>query len=193
MSSASPRGALEAGVQPMRGWISWASLCALLLAAILVVATLRTIDFPLGTIGDEWGKIDAVRTDNNRYYHPLLMIEVTQVANLFAQARDLQSVVDVGRACAAFAGGLLVFATLWLARLVLPDLGALAAAAAEDIFIAPFLILALVGADQASAGSSSIPRDPARGLCGARRGSEIYRGSVLAICACSHPAHFRPR
>jgi len=155
------------------------------------VATLRTIDFPLGTIGDEWGKIDAVSTGNNRYYHPLLMIEVTQVANLFAQARDLQSVVDVGRACAAFAGGLLVFATFWLARLVLPDLGALAAAAAEDVFIAPFLILALVGADQASAGS--IPRDPARGLCGARRGSEIYRGSVLAICACSHPAHFRPR
>jgi hypothetical protein len=77
-------------------------------------------------------------------------------ANLFAQAHDLQSIVEVVRVCAAFVGGLLVFATFWLARLVLPDLGALAATAAiplvtvhaclmkEDIFVAPFLILALV-------------------------------------------------
>jgi hypothetical protein len=58
------------------------------------------------------------------------MIEMTQVTNLFAQARDLQSIVEVGRTCAAFSGGLLVFATFWPARLALPDLGALAAAAA---------------------------------------------------------------
>ena len=101
--------------------------CALFLAAVFVAAIWTTIDFPLGTLGDEWAKIDAVRTGNNRYYHPLLMIEVTQFANLFAGARDLQAIVEVGRACAALAGGLLVFATYWLARLVLPDLGALAA------------------------------------------------------------------
>jgi 4-amino-4-deoxy-L-arabinose transferase-like glycosyltransferase len=112
----------------------------------------RPSTFPLGTLGDEWAKIDAVRTGNNRYYHPLLMIEVTQFANLFAGARDLQDIVEVGRACAALAGGLLVFATYWLARLVLPELGALAAAPVvtvharimkEDIFVAPFLILGL--------------------------------------------------
>jgi 4-amino-4-deoxy-L-arabinose transferase-like glycosyltransferase len=142
----------------MQGRISWATLGALLLAAVFVAATWTTIDFPLGTLGDEWAKIDAVRTGNNRYYHPLLMIEVGQFANLFAGARDLQDIVEVGRACAALAGGLLVFATYWLARLVLPELGALAAAVAtaatpivtvharimkEDIFVAPFLILGL--------------------------------------------------
>jgi hypothetical protein len=142
----------------MQGRISWATIGALLLAAIFVAATVQTIDFPLGTLGDEWAKIDAVRTGNNRYYHPLLMIEMTQFANLFAGARDLQAIVEVGRACAALAGGLLVFATYWLGRLVLPELGALAAAAAtaatpivtvharimkEDIFVAPFLILGL--------------------------------------------------
>jgi hypothetical protein len=36
----------------MRGRISWASLCALILAAIFVVATLRTTDFLLGTVGE---------------------------------------------------------------------------------------------------------------------------------------------
>lgn len=142
----------------MQGRISWATIGALLLAAIFVAATVQTIDFPLGTLGDEWAKIDAVRTGNNRYYHPLLMIEMTQFANLFAGARDLQALVEVGRACASLAGGLLVFATYWLGRLVLPELGALAAAAAtaatpivtvharimkEDIFVAPFLILGL--------------------------------------------------
>jgi 4-amino-4-deoxy-L-arabinose transferase-like glycosyltransferase len=142
----------------MLGRISWATICALLLSAMFVAAILTTINFPLGTLGDEWAKIDAVLTGNNRYYHPLLMIEVAQFANLFAGARDLQAVVEVGRACAAFAGGLLVFATYWLGRLVLPELAALAAAAAtaatpivtvharimkEDIFVAPFLILGL--------------------------------------------------
>ena len=68
---------------------------------------------------DRWG------AGNNRYYHPLLIIEVTQFANLFAGARDLQSIVEVGRACAAFAGCL--SSCYWLARLVLPELGALAA------------------------------------------------------------------
>ena len=139
-----------------RDAFSWATLCALLL--VFVAAIWTTIDFPLGTLGDEWAKIDAVRTGNNRYYHPLLMIEVTQFANLFAGARDLQSIVEVGRACAALAGGLLVFTTYWLARLVLPELGALAATFAtaatpivtvharfmkEDIFLAAFLILGL--------------------------------------------------
>jgi hypothetical protein len=51
----------------MRGRISWASLCALILAVIFLVATQRSIDFTLGTVGDEWAKIDAVRTGNNRY------------------------------------------------------------------------------------------------------------------------------
>src|SRR4051812_374129 len=76
---------------------SWPVIAALLLAAIAVAATFGAIGYPLGTLGDEWAKIDAVRTGNNRYYHPLLMIELTQAANLFLQASDLQSIAEVGR------------------------------------------------------------------------------------------------
>jgi 4-amino-4-deoxy-L-arabinose transferase-like glycosyltransferase len=65
---------------------------------------------------------------------------------------------ELGRLFSALAGGLLVFGTFSLARLVLPDVPALAAAAAtaatplvsvharilkEDIFVAAFLVLAL--------------------------------------------------
>lgn len=126
----------------MQGRISWATLCALFPAAVFVAAIWTTIDFPLGTLGDEWAKIDGVRTGNNRYYHPLLIIEVTQFANLFAGARDRQAIVEVGRACAAGA-----------ARARRPGSNICDGGNAnrqvharimkEDIFVAPFLILGL--------------------------------------------------
>ena len=46
----------------MQGRISWASLAALLLAAVSVAATVSVIDFPLGTLGDEYAKLEAIRT-----------------------------------------------------------------------------------------------------------------------------------
>ena len=139
----------------MQGRISWATLCALFPAAVFVAAIWTTIDFPLGTLGDEWAKIDGVRTGNNRYYHPLLIIEVTQFANLFAGARDLQAIVEVGRACAAFAGCLLVLlaCAAGAARARRPGSNICDGGNAnrqvharimkEDIFVAPFLILGL--------------------------------------------------
>jgi predicted acyltransferase len=77
-----------AGAPSLSQRVPWATIAALLIAGASVVATLQTIDFPLGTLGDEWAKIDAVRTGNNRYYHPLFMIELTQVVNLFACNRS---------------------------------------------------------------------------------------------------------
>jgi hypothetical protein len=139
----------------MQGRISWATLCALFPAAVFVAAIWTTIDFPLGTLGDEWAKIDGVRTGNNRYYHPLLIIEVTQFANLFAGARDRQAIVEVGRACAAFAGCLLVLlaSAAGAARARRPGSNICDGGNAnrqvharimkEDIFVAPFLILGL--------------------------------------------------
>lgn len=142
----------------MRTRVSWATMAALLLAAISVAATLSVIDFPLGTLGDEYVKLQAVRTGRYNYFHPLVMIDLAQAATLVVQAPDLQSLVELGRFCSALAGGLLVFATFKLARLVLPDLPALAVAAAtaatplvtvharifkEDIFVAAFIVLAL--------------------------------------------------
>jgi 4-amino-4-deoxy-L-arabinose transferase-like glycosyltransferase len=132
-------------------------MAALLLVAISIVATLSAIDFPLGTLGDEHAKVEAVTTGRTNYFHPLLMIELAQAASLIVQPQDPQSVVELGRLCGALAGGLLVFATFRLARLVLPDLAALAAAAMaatplvtvharifkEDIFLAPLVVLAL--------------------------------------------------
>lgn len=121
----------------------------------LLAAIWTTIDFPLGTLGDEWAKIDGVRTGNNRYYHPLLIIEVTQFANLFAGARDRQAIVEVGRACAAFAGCLLVLlaCAAGAARARRPGSNICDGGNAnrqvharimkEDIFVAPFLILGL--------------------------------------------------
>ena len=70
---------------------------------------------------DRWG------AGNNRYYHPLLIIEVTQFANLFAGARDRQAIVEVGRSGGLARRSPAVSSCYWLARLVLPELGALAA------------------------------------------------------------------
>jgi hypothetical protein len=81
----------------MQGRISWATLCALFPAAVFVAAIWTTIDFPLGTLGDEWAKIDGVRTGNNRYYHPLLIIEVTQFA-ICSPARAIDRPLSSGRA-----------------------------------------------------------------------------------------------
>jgi hypothetical protein len=60
---------LGVGNRSMPGRVSWASLAALLLAAISVVATLSVIDFPLGTLGDEYAKLEAVRTGRYNYFH----------------------------------------------------------------------------------------------------------------------------
>lgn len=112
----------------MHGGLAWATLAALLLAVISVGGSLGAIDFPFGTLGDVYAKVQAITTGRTNYFHPLLMIELAQGASLIVQPRDSQSLVEVGL-CAALAGGLLVFATFRLARLVLPDLAALAAAA----------------------------------------------------------------
>jgi hypothetical protein len=73
----------------MPGRISWASLAALLLAAISVAATLSVIDFPIGTLGDEYAKLEAIRTGRYNYFHPLLMIDLVQAATLIVQPPDL--------------------------------------------------------------------------------------------------------
>ena len=108
----------------MQGRISWATLCALFPAAVFVAAIWTTIDFPLGTLGDEWAKIDGVRTGNNRYYHPLLIIEVTQFA-ICSPARAIDRPLSRSGGLARRSPA--VSSCYWLARLVLPELGALAA------------------------------------------------------------------
>ncbi|MGB6703068.1 glycosyltransferase family 39 protein [Methyloceanibacter sp.] len=141
-----------------RPTMSWATIVALLLAAISVVVTLSLIDYPLGVAWDEVVKLVGVTKGRYAYYHPLLMIDLAQGAALVVQPPDQPSLAHLVRVLGALAGGVMVFATFNLARLVLPDLPALAAAAAsavaplfvvharlfkEDIFVAAFLVLAL--------------------------------------------------
>jgi hypothetical protein len=132
-------------------------LAALLLAAISVAVTLSLIDYPLGVAWDELVKLRGVRTGRYAYYHPLFMIDLAQAAALVVHPADLPSLAQLVRVLGALAGGVMVFATFSLARLVLPELPSLAAAATaatplfivharlfkEDIFVAAFLVLAL--------------------------------------------------
>jgi len=142
----------------MRARISWATLAAILLAAVSVAVTLHLIDYPLGAAWDEFVKLRGVSTGRYHYYHPLFMIDLAQAAALVVQPPDLGSLAQLVRIINALASGVMVFATFMLARLVLPALPSLAAAAAtaatplfvvharifkEDIFVATFLLLAL--------------------------------------------------
>jgi hypothetical protein len=134
----------------------WAILAAFLLAAIFAAALLHTLDYPYGVAWDERIKMRGAMTGRYYYYHPLVMIDLAQGAGWLLQAEALESFVEIGRVLSVLAGGLLVFGTFMLARLVVPDLPALAAAAAtaaaplvtvharifkEDIFLAAFLVL----------------------------------------------------
>jgi hypothetical protein len=134
-------------------------LLALGIAALFAALLLGTLDFSLGTHGDEKSKIYAVLRHTNNYKHPLLMLEIVRAANALAGLADRQALVELGRACAVIAGALGVFATYLLARESLPVPAALAAAAAtavtplvamharhlkEDIFLLPLLLLSLL-------------------------------------------------
>jgi hypothetical protein len=141
----------------MRVRISWATLAAVLVAAISVAVTLHLIDYPLGAAWDELVELRGVSTGRYRYYYPLFMSDLAQAVALVVQPQDLPSLAQLLRILGALASGVIVFATFTLARLVLPALPSPAAAAAaatplfivharifkEDIFVATFLLLAL--------------------------------------------------
>jgi hypothetical protein len=100
--------------------MSWATIAALLLAAISVVVTLSLIDYPLGVAWDELVKLVGVSKGRYAYYHPLFMIDLAQGAALVVQPPDQPSLAHLVRVLGALAGGVMVFATFNLARLVAP-------------------------------------------------------------------------
>lgn len=129
------------------------------IAAAFVGILLGTLDFPLNTQAGELAKVDAILGGYNPSYHPILMLQIVRAANAWMAASDRASLAELGRLCAVFAGGITVFASFLLGREVLPRLPALAATVAvavtplitvharyfkEDIFILPFVLLALV-------------------------------------------------
>ena len=174
--------------------MSWATIAALLLAAISVVVTLSLIDYPLGVAWDELAKLVGVTKGRYAYYHPLFMIDLAQAAALVVHPADLPSLAQLVRVLGALAGGVMVFATFSLARLVLPNLPALAAATA----VTPLLHRAFPPfqggyfcrglprararrADQVAAGACAASRHPARSPRGTSRRLEIYRHADPAL------------
>jgi len=165
------------------------------LATLSAVLCLSGIFFPLGTHADEPVKVQMVLAGPYNYYHPLLMIELARAANSFLGLTDPQSVAELGRSVSAVAYGVLVVATFTLARKVLPATAAFAAIAAamvtplitiharyfkEDIYVAPFVVLALVALIEmlrAPTHNRAIALGAAIGLAGSAK----YVGGLLLL------------
>lgn len=189
-SSVLPR---EAAIKP-RG-ICLADVAVIALAGAAVLAWLSALDLPLGVNPEDPFKVQAALTGANRYQHPLLMIHLVRAASAFWGLTDPQAVIELGRAFAALAGGGLVVATLVLARRMLPAWVSVAAAGAtlvtplisvharyfkEDIFAAPFIVLALA-ALIAALQTRKISRILALGAAIGLAGSSKYIGGVILL------------
>lgn len=88
---------------------------AVVLASALLLNTWH-IDFPLGFHSDEPVKATSIRMGMHDFHHPLLLIQLTRVANLFAQVEGDQQLVEMGRWISALAGVVVVGLTYALAR-----------------------------------------------------------------------------
>jgi hypothetical protein len=170
-----------------------AIIAVVVLAVAAVLAWLSARDFPLGVHVIEPIKVWSVLMGPRNFFHPLLMIHLARGANALVGLTDPQSVVELGRAFAAVAGGILIVATFVLGRLVLPAWVAFAAAAAtlatplvttharffkEDIFLAPFIVLAL-GALVAVLRTPTLGRTIALGAVIGLAGGSKYSGLLL--------------
>jgi hypothetical protein len=175
--------------------IDHATIAVVILAAAGVTAWLSAVDFPLGTHPDEPAKVAAVLGVPAADFHPILMIQLARAANIFLGWTDPQSLVELGRTFAALAGGALIVATYLLARLILPASSSFAVAAAtlatplisvharyfkEDIFVAPFVVLALV-ALIVTLRASTLKRIFALGTAIGLAGASKYVGGLLLI------------
>jgi hypothetical protein len=142
------------------------SVTALIAAIALATAAAMAFHFapqvPLGVPWDEPRKVLQILSNTNEFNHPLLMLQIVRLANVWAAANDSVSILDLGRTMAALSGGLLVFAAIMLSRRIMEDFAALGVGVLtavvpltvlhsqlfkEDIFIAPWLILGLITLD----------------------------------------------
>lgn len=185
----------ERPAEQARVQIDHATIAVVILAVAAVMAWLSAVDFPLGTHPDEPAKVAAVLAGPGTDFHPILMIQLARAANFFLGWTEPQSLVELGRAFAALAGGALIVATFLLARLVLPAWSSFAVAAAtlatplitvharyfkEDIFVAPFVVLALVGLI-ATVREPTLKRIVALGTAIGLAGASKYVGGLLLV------------
>jgi len=109
-------------LSPLRFWCSAAALGLIAAIAFHVIP-----DLPVGIPYDEPKKGRFVLTGWEDFHQPILMLQIVRLANLWANAQDLASAVELGRAAASASGGLLIFATVAFARRVMGPVSALGA------------------------------------------------------------------
>jgi dolichyl-phosphate-mannose-protein mannosyltransferase len=158
-------------------------------------------DLPLAPQSDEPKKADFILEGRQDFLQPLLLLQTVRLANLFARYTDQVTVVGLGRTIAAVFGGLTVLATIVLARRVAGRGFALAAGLLaattplvaihaqllkEDIFVAPWLLLALAALDRLRE-NAGLRRALAFGIMVGLAASAKYIGAVLLPVACLLP------
>jgi Dolichyl-phosphate-mannose-protein mannosyltransferase len=135
---------------------SWLAAAVLAIAAAIVYIMIA--DWPLGTHVDEVKKVRFIVSGKSDFYHPILMLQLARLANFFTGYTEPADALTVGRIFSGIFGGLLVFATFVLGRMVLRPTTAIAAALAvavtpliaihatflkEDIYLAAAMTFAL--------------------------------------------------
>jgi hypothetical protein len=174
------------------------SQAAALVAAIIVAGTATVIfhlspQVPLGVPWDEPGKVSQVLHNYNDFNHPLLMLQIVRLANVWGAANDPTSVLELGRIMAAVSGGLLVFVAIALARSMMGVPAALGAGVLtavppltvlhsqlfkEDVFVAPWLILGVLVLDEMRKSPTTLPA-VLFGIAAGLAASAKYVGVVL--------------
>jgi len=162
-----PAAGAYSGTGESSAWF-WCAATGLGLAAAVAFRLLP--DLPPGIPFDERLKAELVLNGSQNFRHPILMLQLVRLANLWVGAADLPNVIDLGRAVAAAFGGLTVFAAMALARRAVGPHGALGAGVLtavtplcafhaqlfkEDIFVAPWLLLGVLAIDRLREDSSS--------------------------------------
>lgn len=180
------------------------------LAAIVgLIATLSYAiigDWPLGTHFDEPKKAFFVLSGTQDFKHPILLIQLGRLANLFAGFTDADNFIHLGRGLAAAFGGLLVFSTFVLGQMVLSPLTALTVSLAvaicplvavhatfykEDIFLAPLVVLAvaaLVWVTERPSGIRSFTLGVVIGLAASAKyiGAILFPLGILVVLICAN-------
>src|SRR6266571_4049414 len=107
-----PAAGAYSGTGESSAWF-WCAATGLGLAAAVAFRLLP--DLPPGIPFDERLKAELVLNGSQNFRHPILMLQLVRLANLWVGAADLPNVIDLGRAVAAAFGGLTVFAAMALA------------------------------------------------------------------------------
>ena len=110
---------------------SW--LVAAVFAAAAATVYVMIADWPFGTHIDEVKKARFIVSGEQDFYHPILMLQLARLANYFVGYTEPTDAIAVGRTFSGIFGGLLVFATFVLGRMVLRPTTAIAAALAVAV------------------------------------------------------------